>query len=360
MEKQDTHGGDMRITRKQLRHLIETTIKPTIPNLPSDEALGKIDVLARADDHRLQADSLADTFGYPDDRSYSDDLRVYDEAGLPEDIPKMRDLGTSYADAESHGEPEEYYIRRSALRKAAEICDSHDFSFAKVLIDAFTEAANDYEEKSMALIGRQPRFEYEAYDIAGRITLNSGKPYQRKENYSNLYDGTYINETTIKPTIPNVPSDEALAKINSVDAMQADSFAGAFGYPADRSYSDDLKTYDAANRVTFDSVNVKPLGQTEAEVLTIPIPYELVDTLIKEHEVVFGLKASGGFSGTNAQNSGWALRTAAVNIFRHIHDYLDDKYGRDNYDIYSYGSEGGGGYRYDEYSNAMQRGGEYI
>jgi hypothetical protein len=172
-------------------------------------------------------------------------------------------------------------------------------------------------------------------------------------------------ETTIKPTIPNVPSEELLGRIDNFardKEMQpdADSFAGSFGYPEDRSYVEDLKTYDTANRVTFDSVDVKLLGQTEAEVLTIPIPYELVDTLIKEHEAVFGLKQSGRFSGTTAANAGWALRTAAINIFRHIHDYLDGKYGRNNYKVQHYGSEGGGGYRYDEYERAMQRGGEYI
>ena len=172
-------------------------------------------------------------------------------------------------------------------------------------------------------------------------------------------------ETKIKTNIPSVPSEDLLGKIDNFardPKMQADAdiFAGSFGYPEDRSYVDDLKTYDAANRVTFDSVDVKLFDQTEAEVLTIPIPYELVDTLIKEHEAVFGLKQSGRFSGTNAQNSGWALRTAAINIFRHIHDYLDGKYGRNNYKVQHYGSEGGGGYRYDEYERAMQRGGEYI
>ena len=172
-------------------------------------------------------------------------------------------------------------------------------------------------------------------------------------------------EATIKPSIPNVPSAAALGKIDILDdPKQVDSFAGAFGYPEDRSYSDDLRTYDAANRVTFDSVKVGvhlfPNGQSSNEIVIVPIPYELVDTLIEKHEVVFGLKKSGGFSGTNAQNSGWALRTAATNIFRHIHDYLDDKYGRVNYKVMAYGLEGGGGYRYDEYNKAMQRLGAHI
>ena len=181
---------NMKITRKQLRQLInESMTRPNIPNIPSGDAYAKIDGLARADDHRLQADSLADTFGYPDDRSYSDDLRVYDDSGrLGTDIQKMRDLGTKYADAETHGDPEEYYFRRNALKEAAAICDSFDMSLVRALIDAFAEGANDYEKKSMALIGRQPRFEYEAYDIAGRISLKSDKlDFSKKENYSDLY-----------------------------------------------------------------------------------------------------------------------------------------------------------------------------
>jgi len=175
----------------------------------------------------------------------------------------------------------------------------------------------------------------------------------------------HLIETTIKPSISNVPSEDLLGKIDNYarePEMQpdADSFAGSFGYPDDRSYVEDLKTYDTAGREVFDSVNVKPLGQTEAEVVTVPIPYELADSVIEAYEVVSGLEASSGFSGTNAQNSSWALRTAAINIFRHIHDYLDGKYGRDNYDIYSYGAMGAQGYRVDEYEKAMQKAGEYI
>ena len=152
--RQDTRGGSMKITRTQLRRLIETTIKPNIPNVPSEDALEKIDVLSRSDDHRLQADSLASAFDYPEDRSYSDDLRTYDDSGrIGPAIQQMRALGTSYADAETHGEPEEYYFRRDALKKAAEICDSFDMSLVKLLIDSFTDAANDYEEKRAKRMG---------------------------------------------------------------------------------------------------------------------------------------------------------------------------------------------------------------
>ena len=183
----------MKITRRQLRQLIsESMIKPGIPNIPSDNAMTKIDVMARSEDLQPDADSIAGTFGYPEDRSYVDDLRTYDDSGrLGPAIDQMRALGTKYADAETHGEPEAYYFRRSAIRKAAEICDSFDMSMVKPLIDSFTDAANDYEKNRLHYYGRQDQaFEHEAYDIAGQIYLRSDKPYQRKENYSNLYDDT--------------------------------------------------------------------------------------------------------------------------------------------------------------------------
>tara|TARA_R110000782_G_scaffold175983_1_gene267081 strand:+ start:16 stop:534 length:519 start_codon:yes stop_codon:yes gene_type:complete len=82
----------MKITKKQLRQLIETTIKPSIPKIPNDNALGKVDDLARASDHRFQADSLAGTFGYPEDRSYSTDLKDYDEIGMIPQIESEKDM----------------------------------------------------------------------------------------------------------------------------------------------------------------------------------------------------------------------------------------------------------------------------
>ena len=72
----------MKITRKELRKLIaEHMIKPGIPNIPSAEAQGKIDDLARQEEFEADADSLAGAFGYPEDRSYVADLRSYDDAG---------------------------------------------------------------------------------------------------------------------------------------------------------------------------------------------------------------------------------------------------------------------------------------
>ena len=179
----------MKLTRKKLRSLIEARIKPGIPNIPSGDAYEKIDNMARSEDLQADADSLAGAFGYPEDQSYSKELRTYDQFGrLGPAIEQMRELGTKYADAETHGEPEGFYFRRNALKKAAEICDSFDMTMVKPLIDSFTDAANNYEEKYIPRIGREPRFEYEAYKIAERISLKSRKlDFSKKENYSNLY-----------------------------------------------------------------------------------------------------------------------------------------------------------------------------
>ena len=153
-------------------------------------------------------------------------------------------------------------------------------------------------------------------------------------------------ETTIKPTIPNVPSDDALGKIDTLsqdDMFQADSFAGAFGYPEDRSYTDDLRAYEAANRVTFDSVAVQ---SSSYELIRVPVPHELVDNLIETH---LSLPSEPG-----------AFKSAGLQVFQHIDNYLDDKYGKQRYDVYSYGEKGAIGYRADEYERAMEKVGEYM
>ena len=183
-------------------------------------------------------------------------------------------------------------------------------------------------------------------------------------------------ETTIKPTIPNVPNEKMLGRIDDFardPEMQADadSFAGAFGYPEDRSYVEDLKTYDKAGRGLFDTVYVKPLGQTEAEEVTIEIPYELIDKVVKAHEDLdeveeFLEKMDVGphfdrlyqIHQTELYAARNKLRGAGTDVFRHIHNHLDGKYGRDNYDVYSYGVHGAQGYRGDKYDKAMEKFGE--
>ena len=168
-------------------------------------------------------------------------------------------------------------------------------------------------------------------------------------------------ETTIKPTIPNVPSDSALGKINTLeDPKQVDNFAGAFGYPEDRSYSDDLKTYDAGNRVTFDTVDVST-GQATARknYVSVPIPYELVDEVIKRHQTIVELE-NQGMRSQDIGRDAYTFRRAGEDVFAHIKDYLDDKYGREPYDIQGYGVEGSSGYRAGEYEKAMEKVGEFF
>jgi len=175
-------------------------------------------------------------------------------------------------------------------------------------------------------------------------------------------------ETRIKPSIPNVPNEELLGKIDDFardKEMQqdADSFAGAFGYPEDRSYVEDLATYDAAGRAIIDTVYVKPFGQTEEEVVDVPIPHELIDSVIEAHEEIKKLESmlKPGYPARRYNRIPFDnLRSAAMDIFRHIHDHLDDKYGRGSYDIYSHGYNGAYGYNSDSYHKAMEKLGDVL
>ena len=82
----------MKITRKQLRKIInEIRIKPNIPSVPSEDALGKIDDLARSQDFKDSANVMAHTFGYPEDRSYSEDLKDYDDVARIPVIERLYD-----------------------------------------------------------------------------------------------------------------------------------------------------------------------------------------------------------------------------------------------------------------------------
>ena len=184
---------EMKITRKQLRKLInEAMIKPGIPNIPSAEAMGKIDMMARSEDLQADADSMAGAFGYPEDRSYSADLRGYDAAGrLGKEIENMSRLGNDYADSFSHDDPyvmgagEGYYLRRHALEGATKICNSFDISLVRPLIDAFTEGANDYQRAQAARTGREPRL-YKPVDMANQISATFGN--KSPISYMSLYD----------------------------------------------------------------------------------------------------------------------------------------------------------------------------
>jgi len=170
-------------------------------------------------------------------------------------------------------------------------------------------------------------------------------------------------ETTIKPSIPNVPSEDLLGKIDDFASssdleVDADSFAHSFGYPEDRSYVDDLRTYEAANRVTLDTVAVKN-GQSPNETITIPIPYELTDELIRRYQKIVELE-SQGISIFDQGSAAFDFREIGMDIYQHIHDHLADKHGYNSYDIYSYGPKPADGYLADKYEKAMEKVGEYL
>lgn len=191
----------MKLTRTQLRRLInEAMIKPSVPNAASVQAQVKIDDLARQEEFQPDADSIAGVFGYPEDRSYSEDLKAYDQFSPQSirdaSIPAMKELGKDYASAANHekGKPTEHYLKRKALINAAEICDSfysYNPSMVIPLIDAFTDAANDYERSAASRIGSQPRFNYRNVDIALDISLHSDKAVSKwkggQGNYADLY-----------------------------------------------------------------------------------------------------------------------------------------------------------------------------
>ena len=169
---------------------------------------------------------------------------------------------------------------------------------------------------------------------------------------------------TIKPQPPTmISSDRAITNLNSMvrDPEYRDEYddvAKTLGYPNDRSYSDDLKTYDDANRMTFDSVEVTE-GQSTVEIVTVPIPLELVDEVIKRHQTIVELE-NQGMRSQDIGRDAYTFRRAGEDVFAHIKDYLDDKYGREPYDIQGYGVEGSSGYRAGEYEKAMMKVGEFF
>ena len=155
-------------------------------------------------------------------------------------------------------------------------------------------------------------------------------------------------ETTIKPSIPNIPSGEAYTKIDDLARQEefqpsADSLAGAFGYPEDRSYSDDLRTYDRAGMPTLETVSVYRHPNIE-----IAIPEELVDDVIDAHLAA----QTGGFAAVNV------FREASLRVFHYIEDETKRIAGYDK-NVYEYGLAVRG-YRADEYQAAMNAVGEYL
>lgn len=168
-------------------------------------------------------------------------------------------------------------------------------------------------------------------------------------------------ETTIKPSIPNMPSDDMVGKIDTLARSSdmradADSFAGAFGYPEDRSYSQDLANYDIGGRVTIDMPKV-PLPNGEEKVIPVAIPYNLVDDLIDKYQIVYDLDQKGA----PVIKDAWKLRDAAMRIYKHMEDELINKHGLPKYiEFTEFGYGGVTGYRFNEYEVAMEYAGYYI
>lgn len=190
----------MKITRRQLRKLIiEHMTKPRIPNLPvgsEDEVLSKLDSYARYDDKisRMHADSLAAAFDYPEDRSYSDDLKLYDVSASPgfiKDMSEMYAMGRLYAESFDFDDPEDpvppegHKQRMALIDDASDICNSFkNEAIIKKLIENFTKGINDFDRERLASLGENPG-EYEPYKpeyIAREIIR-----YEDNKNYSDLY-----------------------------------------------------------------------------------------------------------------------------------------------------------------------------
>ena len=79
----------MKITRRQLRRLIKEAVLNEMPLIKpggeialDDEGYGKLTDLSLSDDEMNQemADDLAMSMGYPDDKSFSSDMKHYEEA----------------------------------------------------------------------------------------------------------------------------------------------------------------------------------------------------------------------------------------------------------------------------------------
>ena len=158
-----------------------------------------------------------------------------------------------------------------------------------------------------------------------------------------------IAEHMIKPGIPNVPSAEAQGKIDDLARQEefqpdADSLAGAFGYPEDQSYSDDLQIYDRAGMPTLETVSV----YRHPSNIEIVIPQDLVDDVIDAH--------------LESQTMGWpavaVFREAAIRVFNHVENETKRIAGSDK-NVYEYGLAVRG-YRADEYQAAMEAVGEYL
>jgi len=84
----------MKLTRRQLRRLIKESLISEMPMIKpgldlDDETYGKFEKMAMTDDPmtQTQVDFLASDFGYPEEKSFSSDLKTYYDLDL---LPALR------------------------------------------------------------------------------------------------------------------------------------------------------------------------------------------------------------------------------------------------------------------------------
>ena len=128
-------------------------------------------------------------------------------------------------------------------------------------------------------------------------------------------------------------------------------------------YPGDFRRYKEAGRQTTDTplIHLGPPNSGDhynARVEYVTIPSELVDEVIKRYKRVIELEAQG-IAPYNMGRDAHAFRNAALDVYSHIDDYLDNKYGS-SYQLDTYGYEGASGYRGEEYNRAMEHFGEYA
>jgi len=152
----------MKITRRQLRQLInEVRIKPSIPNIPSDDAYTKIDSLARGDTTKASADVLANTYGFPDGSSYSSELKTYD------DISKITD--------KSH-------IKDMMVRDVIDVYDEevYNFTLDTIIYNEMNNVSADEFDRFLKRLARKA-FQH--------VHLNHGTPFTRPNTDTPMSSG---------------------------------------------------------------------------------------------------------------------------------------------------------------------------
>ena len=131
---------------KTPKTLMEIRIKPNIPNVPSAEAQEKIDDLARSQDFKDSADVMAHTFGYPEGRSYSQDLKDYDDIAKIPHIERLKSELVHHIIDIYDEEVHDYSLDKHIYNTMNKTAGEHSFeSFLKILArDIYTHISRKY------------------------------------------------------------------------------------------------------------------------------------------------------------------------------------------------------------------------